>query len=273
MASNDTSQCYARGRNSVLQGYPFGGVVVVLALDFIIWLVLLLVFSILRKKAWDYGRLALLNDNDRSVVRGKWRNEIYFPGLYGQVEGNRARLQTQMSIPDYESKDKGFCSWLAAIFRIKDDEIRLKCGMDAVHYLSFQRHILVLLIFVCTLSLAVILPVNFSGTLLENSPINFGRTTIANLNPKDQLLWLHTVFAVLYLLGTVFCMRRHTTKLEYASEEEEITKTVLILGIPKNITDENLLKSHLTEAYNGCEVTQINFCYNLSKLISLDNEV
>uniref|UniRef100_A0A8C2KH89 Zgc:153431 n=1 Tax=Cyprinus carpio TaxID=7962 RepID=A0A8C2KH89_CYPCA len=62
--------CYsARIRSTVLQGLPFGGVPTVLALDFMCFLVLLFVFSILRKVAWDYGRLALVTDADRQKRR------------------------------------------------------------------------------------------------------------------------------------------------------------------------------------------------------------
>uniref|UniRef100_A0AAZ3PQM0 Transmembrane protein 63B n=1 Tax=Oncorhynchus tshawytscha TaxID=74940 RepID=A0AAZ3PQM0_ONCTS len=62
--------CYtARIRSTVLQGLPFGGVPTVLALDFMCFLVLLFVFSILRKVAWDYGRLALVTDADRQNQR------------------------------------------------------------------------------------------------------------------------------------------------------------------------------------------------------------
>ncbi|KAG9329687.1 hypothetical protein JZ751_030058 [Albula glossodonta] len=61
----DRAYCYkARIRSTVLQGLPFGGVPTVLALDFMCFLVLLFVFSILRKVAWDYGRLALVTDAD-----------------------------------------------------------------------------------------------------------------------------------------------------------------------------------------------------------------
>lgn len=52
-----------------------------------------------------------------------------------------------------------FLSW-------RDEEIRDKCGEDAVHYLSFQRHIIGLLVVVGVLSVGIILPVNFSGNLL-----------------------------------------------------------------------------------------------------------
>lgn len=85
--------CYsAQIRSSVLQGLPFGGVPTVLVLNFMCFLVslaacsacrspsrrsgdfeacflhlqaLLFLFSYLRKVAWDYGRLALVNDTER----------------------------------------------------------------------------------------------------------------------------------------------------------------------------------------------------------------
>lgn len=47
-----------------------------------------------------------------------------------------------------------------------DDEIYEQCGHDAITYLSFQRHLICLLIVVTLLSLCIILPANLSGDLL-----------------------------------------------------------------------------------------------------------
>nr|XP_021335594.1 CSC1-like protein 2 isoform X2 [Danio rerio] len=169
--NNSTSKdyCYsARIRSTVLQGLPFGGVPTVLALDFMCFLVLLFVFSILRKVAWDYGRLALVTDADSTR---KERNN-YEPvrsvasALHSETPDRYERLTSVSSSVDFEQRDNGFCSWLTAIFRIKDEEIREKCGEDAVHYLSFQRHIIGLLVVVGVLSVGIVLPVNFSGNLL-----------------------------------------------------------------------------------------------------------
>ena len=46
------------------------------------------------------------------------------------------------------------------------ETMKAKCGIDAVHYMSFQRHLIFLLSLVTATSLAIILPVNLSGTLL-----------------------------------------------------------------------------------------------------------
>uniref|UniRef100_A0A672I941 Transmembrane protein 63B n=1 Tax=Salarias fasciatus TaxID=181472 RepID=A0A672I941_SALFA len=207
--------CYsARIRSTVLQGLPFGGVPTVLALDFMCFLVLLFVFSILRKVAWDYGRLALVTDADR------------------------------------------------------DEEIREKCGEDAVHYLSFQRHIIGLLVVVGVLSVGIVLPVNFSGDLLENNAYSFGRTTIANL--KTNLLWLHTSFAFMYLLLTVYSMRRHTSKMHY-KEDDLVKRTLFINGISK-YAEEAQIKQHFEQAYENCTVLEARICYNVAKLMSLNAE-
>uniref|UniRef100_A0AAQ4QF33 CSC1/OSCA1-like N-terminal transmembrane domain-containing protein n=1 Tax=Gasterosteus aculeatus aculeatus TaxID=481459 RepID=A0AAQ4QF33_GASAC len=167
--SESKDYCYsARIRSTVLQGLPFGGVPTVLALDFMCFLVLLFVFSILRKVAWDYGRLALVTDAD------SWRRDRdnYEPvdsvvsAMHSETPDRYERLTSVSSSVDFDQRDNGFCSWLTAIFRIKDEEIREKCGEDAVHYLSFQRHIIGLLVVVGVLSVGIVLPVNFSGDLL-----------------------------------------------------------------------------------------------------------
>uniref|UniRef100_A0A8B9KM70 Transmembrane protein 63B n=1 Tax=Astyanax mexicanus TaxID=7994 RepID=A0A8B9KM70_ASTMX len=204
--------CYsARIRSTVLQGLPFGGVPTVLALDFMCFLVLLFVFSILRKVAWDYGRLALVTDCILVCV----------------------------------------CVCLCVC---RDEEIREKCGEDAVHYLSFQRHIIGLLVVVGVLSVGIVLPVNFSGDLLENNAYSFGRTTIANLNSGNNLLWLHTSFAFMYLLLTVYSMRRHTSKMHY--KEDDLV----------------LFKHDTISAYENCVVLEARICYNVARLMSLNAE-
>uniref|UniRef100_A0A671VKG4 Transmembrane protein 63B n=1 Tax=Sparus aurata TaxID=8175 RepID=A0A671VKG4_SPAAU len=214
--------CYsARIRSTVLQGLPFGGVPTVLALDFMCFLVLLFVFSILRKVAWDYGRLALVTDADR---------------------------------------------WGAG-----DEEIREKCGEDAVHYLSFQRHIIGLLVVVGVLSVGIVLPVNFSGDLLENNAYSFGRTTIANLKSGTNLLWLHTSFAFMYLLLTVYSMRRHTSKMHYKEDD--------LVGEPSS-TQRLFLSSSVSVCVrrrpekrpSNCTVLEARICYNVAKLMSLNAE-
>ncbi|XP_061535422.1 CSC1-like protein 2 isoform X1 [Phycodurus eques] len=286
--------CYsARIRSTVLQGLPFGGVPTVLALDFMCFLVLLFVFSILRKVAWDYGRLALVTDADsRRRDRDNYEPvKSVASAMHSDTPDRYERLTSVSSSVDLEQRDNGFCSWLTAIFRIKDEEIREKCGEDAVHYLSFQRHIIGLLVVVGVLSVGIVLPVNFSGDLLvriiskdllinqgsagppskeENNAYSFGRTTIANLKSGTNLLWLHTSFAFMYLLLTVYSMRRHTSKMHY-KEDDLVKRTLFINGISK-YAEESQIKQHFEQAYENCTVLEARICYNVAKLMSLNAE-
>ncbi|XP_070776346.1 calcium permeable stress-gated cation channel 1 [Enoplosus armatus] len=258
--NSTVERCYrAHSRSSVLQGLPFGGVPTVLAINVVLWMFLLLIFSCLRKAAWDYGRLALLMENDSLTSL-----------FYGEPS-EKEKSPSESSPSDSETKDMGFCSWLSSLYHMKDEEIRSKCGIDAVTYLSFQRHIILLMTVVCLLSLAVILPVNFSGNLLGDSPENFGRTTLANVSSKDSFLWLHSILALVYFIITLLCMVHHSIRLEYR-EDEKVARTLMITSIPREISDPGLITKHFHEAYPSCTVTDIRLCFDVHKLMRLDLE-
>ncbi|XP_069879328.1 CSC1-like protein 1 isoform X1 [Dipodomys merriami] len=246
------SYCYSSARNStVLQGVTFGGVPTVLLIDVSCFLFLILVFSIIRRRFWDYGRIALVSEAD---------------------SGSRFRRLSSTSSSgqhDFEN-ELGCCPWLTAIFQLHDDQILEWCGEDAIHYLSFQRHVIFLLGAVSILSLCVILPVNLSGDLLDKDPYSFGRTTIANLQTDTNLLWLHTVFSVLYLLLTVGFMWHHIQSIRY-KEEGLVRQTLFITGLPREASRE-AVESHFRNAYITCEVVDVQLCYNVAKLIYLCRE-
>uniref|UniRef100_A0A3Q3VRQ2 Uncharacterized protein n=1 Tax=Mola mola TaxID=94237 RepID=A0A3Q3VRQ2_MOLML len=255
---NSTAErCYrSHSRSSVLQGLPFGGVPTVLAINVVLWMFLLLIFSCLRKAAWDYGRLALLMENDSLTSL-----------FYGEPS-EKEKSPSESSPSTSEIKDMVSFSLLCVC---RDEEIRSKCGIDAITYLSFQRHIILLMMVVCLLSLAVILPVNLSGNLLGDSPENFGRTTLANVSAKDNFLWLHGIFALVYFIITSLCMAHHSIRLEYR-EDERVARTLMITSIPKEISDPGLITKHFHEAYPSCTVTDIRFCFDVHKLMRLDVE-
>eukprot|EP00064_Thunnus_orientalis_P010491 superscaffoldBa00001433_g10517 len=147
----DNSSCFSSTQSTVLKGVSFGGVPVVLLINFSVFLVLLILFSIIRRKFWDYGRLALVADKEGFTESTHRR--------YGHMSSIKS------SVDDLEY-EMGFCSWLPYIIRMDEEKIKTKCGMDAVHYLSFQRHLIILLLVITITSLSIILPVNLTGDLL-----------------------------------------------------------------------------------------------------------
>ncbi|KAL6095684.1 tmem63a [Pungitius sinensis] len=254
LASNrsNISGCFTSTQSTVLKGIAFGGIPVVLLLDFCVFMVLLFVFSFIRRTFWDYGRLALVADN------------------VGFTESAHRRYGRMSSSVDDVETELGFCSWLPYIVRMDEGKIKARCGMDAVHYLSFQRHLIVLLLVISVTSLAIILPVNLSGDLLDNNPLSFGRTTIGNLQNGNNLLWLHTVFAALYLILTLVLLRRHTSQMK-GIRRETTRNTLFVCSVPKSATEE-AVKTHFTEAYPSCRVCAVTLGYNVAKLMHLDKE-
>ena len=82
-----------------------------------------------------------------------------------------------------------------------DDQILEWCGEDAIHYLSFQRHIIFLLVVVSCLSLCVILPVNLSGDLLGKDSSSCLRWAQARHQPWGKGSWCW-VRALAFLLNS-----------------------------------------------------------------------
>ncbi|XP_063757460.1 CSC1-like protein 1 [Eleginops maclovinus] len=250
----DNKSCFSTPQSTVLKGVGFGGVPVVLLLDFCVFLVLLMVFSIIRRKFWDYGRLALVS------------NEGYTDSTHRHY-GHQSSVVSNAEDLEYEL---GFCSWLPFILRMDEEKIKTRCGMDAVHYLSFQRHLIVLLIVLTITSLSIIMPVNMTGDLLGNDPQSFGRTTVGNLPNGDNLLWLHTVFAVLYLILTVVVLRHHTSQMK-GERRETARDSLFVCSVPKTATEE-AVKTHFIEAYPSCRVCAVTLGYDVAKLMHLDKE-
>uniref|UniRef100_UPI0037E8B643 CSC1-like protein 1 n=1 Tax=Semicossyphus pulcher TaxID=241346 RepID=UPI0037E8B643 len=252
---SDNNSCYGSTPTTTFKTLNFGGVPVVLLLNFCVFLVLLIVFSIIRRKFWDYGRLALVADKE-GFTESKHRR-------YGRMSS----IVSSVEDPEYEL---GFFSWLPYILRMDEEKIKARCGMDAVHYLSFQRHLIILLTVITITSLGIILPVNLSGDLLGDNPQSFGRTTIGNLESGNNLVWLHTVFAVLYLILTVVLLRHHTSQIK-GVRRETARNTLFVCSVPKTATEE-AVKTHFTEAYPSCRVCAVTLGYDVAKLMYLDKE-
>ena len=64
---------------------------------------------------------------------------------------------------------QGFFSWIPVLFRVTDEHIHLKCGVDALQYIAFQKHLLLFTIVTFCLSIGIVLPVNYSG---KNGKVN-----------------------------------------------------------------------------------------------------
>ncbi|ELW49860.1 Transmembrane protein 63C [Tupaia chinensis] len=312
-------ECF-QSRSTVLQGQPFGGIPTVLLINVILWLLVLLVYSFLRKAAWDYGRLALLIHNDSLTSL-----------IYGEQSEKTSPSETSLEM---ERRDKGFCSWFFNSITMKDDDLISKCGDDARIYIMFQYHLIIFVFILCIPSLGIILPINYTGTVLDRKshfgrttivnvstedddliskcgddariyimfqyhliifvfilcipslgiilPINytgtvldrkshFGRTTIVNVSTESKVLWLHSLFSFLYFATNFIFMAHHCLGF-VPRKSQKVTRTLMITYVPTDIQDPEIIIKHFHEAYPGCVVTRVHFCYDVRTLIDLDDQ-
>uniref|UniRef100_A0A671WZR2 Transmembrane protein 63A n=1 Tax=Sparus aurata TaxID=8175 RepID=A0A671WZR2_SPAAU len=243
----DNSSCFSSTQSTVLKGVKFGGVPVVLLLDFCVFLVLLILFSIIRRNFWDYGRLALVADKEGALL---------VIALCLWLDGNI------VSCCVYTLKATCWSLLISVRVCFSEEKIKSRCGMDGVHYLSFQRHLIVLLVIIMVMSLGVILPVNLTGDLLGGYN-EFGRTTLGNL-PKGFVV-MTKLFAVLYLILTVFLLRHYTSQIK-GMPRETTRNTLFVRSVPKTATEEEV-KTHFTEAYPTCQVCAVTLGYDVAKLM------
>ncbi|XP_046455998.1 calcium permeable stress-gated cation channel 1-like isoform X4 [Daphnia pulex] len=263
--AENTSHCnYYRPKNSsMLVIIPGGyeGIPQNLCINFVAWICLIILFSVLRKNAWNYGRMALLQRRERRWTQIFYRRE--------DRDGDSENHKAAPSFDPGSHYDHGMFSWILAVFRIKDDQIRSKCGDDAVQYLSFQRHIIVLMLITMVVSLGIALPINMQGDL-KGDEKQFGHTTLSNLDPKSWYLWIHVGLSILFVPIAIFIMRHFSKRLDIPEVDSTVSRTLMINHIPRSRCNKADLLKHFNEAYPEYEVIDIQFAYNLSKLIKLD---
>ncbi|KAK7073225.1 Transmembrane protein 63C [Halocaridina rubra] len=266
--SPDRTKCnqYVLQNKTHLISGGYEGIPENLLINLLGWIVLMCLFTVLRKKAWNYGRLALVQKYE-----SRWTQLFY--GKESDLGKIAGESDSVSSIEFNFQLDKGLLSWIPALFKIKDKDILEKSGKDAVQYMAFQRHIIIYMMIVCVVSIVIILPINFQGTL-EGGEKEFGHTTLANLDPKSRLLWVHVTLAFLFLpLGILFT-RRFSKKLELreASTVTSASRTLMITHVPRRSCHKDTLLRHFQEAYPEVEVQDVQFAYNIRSLTAYDKE-
>lgn len=258
-AEPDVTSCQPKNTTLMYEDI-YGGIPVNLGINVAVWLVLLLAFAILRRVAWDYGRIALVSRREE-----KWTSIFY-----GELDADKAHGSIESLDTQLHAQDRGFCSWIVAFVRVKDRDIVKKCGKDALHYLTFQRYLLLYLVIICVLSTAIIVPVNFTGTNIGTST-DFGHTTLANLDSSSNLLWIHACLAVVYFCLAVVFMGHFSKNLRHENDEQ-VSKSLMISNIPTDKCYKNIIVQHFQEGYQDMKVEDVQFAYNVEKLMELNKK-
>ncbi|XP_077295985.1 transmembrane protein 63 [Arctopsyche grandis] len=255
-ASVDSCMSSPKRNVTVLITNVYEGIPETLTLNVICWLCLLLLFALLRRNAWNYGRLALVQGTN------KWTHLFY--GTANEAETPDA----ENAQDSFSFIDARYCSWVPAVFQLSREQIKSRCGPDAVHYLSFQRHLITLLFIMMLLCICIILPINFQGSL-EGDDKTFGHTTVANLEPQSQWLWIHAIIGIAYLPITIMLMRRSTGRKplpDYA------TRAIMITNIDKRHRNRDTIKDVLHQKFPDINILDLQIAYNTKNLQKIDEK-
>jgi len=259
-------------------GNPYGGIPQNLLINVVAWVVLMLLFAVLRRAAGNYGRLALIRrDNDES----RWTQLFYSQqddegGGEESQEEQRDSLETDsITTTEFNEVDQGMCSWIAAIFTLTDDMILRKCGIDAIQYIRFQRHMIVFVFIITVVCITVILPINFTMGNVQGDKTSFGHTTISNLPGNHSVLWVHILVGILFMPLGIYIMRKFSVSLriEVLTSEEVSSRTLMLDGLPREYCKKDDIIRHFQEAYPTLEIDDVQIAYFVSKLCGLNEDL
>ncbi|XP_014231038.1 CSC1-like protein 2 isoform X1 [Trichogramma pretiosum] len=256
-------QCMIIHRNRTLILNLYNGVPDNLLINSLAFLLLVLLFGLLRKKAWNYGRLALLHKSEN-----RWM-ELF----YGEHDSRDAEIQcieSASSSSHLSHSDRGFLSWIVTAFRLPDAELLKRAGPDGLLYVSFQRHLILLTFMMTVVSLCIILPINFHGNI-SGDPSAFSHTTLSNLDSRSPWLWVHTIILLSYLPIGAFVMRRFIKQVRDMKPGGELTaRTLLISEIPRHQCNVEGLTQYFKEAFPTLSIEDVTLAYDIRELSSLD---
>ena len=141
----------------------YGGIPQNIVFNLIGWLVLMALFAFLRRAAGNYGRWALVRKDQDSEA--KW-TELFFAPDDVTVENEDSRHPRNSIDVEYAeeaAEDRRVGAWILSIFTLSDEKYMRKCGVDAVNYLKFQRHLIVFVGIITIACVGIVLPINFQG--------------------------------------------------------------------------------------------------------------
>lgn len=250
-------------RNNTIITDVYNGIPENLLLNFIGFVFLVSLFGLLRKKAWNYGRLALLHKTEN-----RWMELFYGDNdRENDVTCIETSVNTQLS-----HVDRGFLSWIVTAFRVTDEEFLKRAGPDGLLYISFERYLILLTALMMLVSICVALPINYHGNPVGETA-SFGRTTLLNLAPDSSLMWIYTILLLSYLPVGGFVMRKFMKQVRDAKPAGELAaRTLLITEIPKHQCDSENLKKYFRGAFPQSSVEDVTLAYDIKRLSILDAE-
>ncbi|KAJ2643679.1 phosphate metabolism protein 7 [Coemansia sp. RSA 1694] len=162
-------------------------------------------------------------------------------------------------------------AWLLAIFKVRDEEIIARVGLDTYMFLRFMRTMFIIFFVLSILSLVTILPVNITG---GGGQTGLNKLTMGNVPPQSTKLWVHIVFFnvfVIWVMRAIFGELNVYTRLRiwWLTNPNHSSKvgasTVLVSTLPAALTSSDSKLSSMFDMFPG-GVRQVIVNRNCTKL-------
>ncbi|CAG8481845.1 9876_t:CDS:2, partial [Acaulospora colombiana] len=175
-------------------------------------------------------------------ITRKRNKKVYEPRTYLVPEEKRS-----------ESSHGGLLGWLIPILKISDDKVVNRIGLDAYMFLRFIRLFAIIYAVFTIVGIGILLPVNYINQLGKPGLNSF---TMGNISDSNRL-YAHVIAAYFFSgkgkgnLLAIHYLRIETLtyirlRHEYLTTPEHRISpratTILVLGIPNKLNNENELK-------------------------------
>ncbi|KAL7677616.1 hypothetical protein ACOME3_003852 [Neoechinorhynchus agilis] len=240
MSFNNASQCNTNTPNGTQFGKisQYNGIPENLVVNLIYWTIGMVIFLLFRQYvAKSY--------KDDTQLRNRLLNMVTSP--------------TQISRQDVLNLNPFRIVW--NVFKLTLDDIGQQCGPEATRYLYFQRFLIGYVTILCVLNLAIILPINFQGTLGANSS-QFAATTMMNINAGSPFLYAHVIVQFIgSLIGFGFFIQ-YTKSSDIVVKATQKT-TLMIRKVPVNCCSRELLVRYFNQSIPEVKVIDATIMYPL----------
>lgn len=222
-----------------------------------------------RRNTANGGSTATINSTASNASAGPSGMDMLSGSSSTSIHETIQRSSSQ-STHNKHHVDRGFFSWIPATLRLKKDQILEHSGPDAVHYLSFQQHLMCVMAIITFISMFIVLPINSLGTAYGDV-WSFGHSTISNLDTDSLWLWIHVFIAMAYVPLVVLIMRRASGRNAFKTAA---SRTVMISDISRSERCKNKeqLRNYFQELFPDYQIDDFQLAYNASKLMEVVKE-
>lgn len=170
-------------------------------------------------------------------------------------------------------RSQSFFSWLFPAFTVKDDEVFLYAGIDAVVHMRFMKLCFKIALVLMPYGIIVLIPVNYYG---GGDLSGLEQIALSNIVVKSSKVWAHTVAAWLYTLIICYLLYMEWKafimyRQQYLSKGMGYQYAVLVRDLPDKFKEHESLIKHMQELFPD-EVEDVVIVEDLKKWQELVNE-